>query len=1201
MNTTGAIVMTGNTLLTCPASASGCLAARSGSASTLAANNDNAYNMGFVDVDGDTTTFNSSRNTLIIPSDATVAWAGLYWGADTTAGTGGSVAPTAAARNQVRFRTPGGAYQTITANQVDSSPVTGGVRYQGFADVTALVAEARSGEYTTANLQAGRGQDRYGGWALVVAYQDPMEPLRNLTIFDGYAVVQRTPVADQNVAIPVSGFLTPPSGPVRTRVGVVAYEGDLGLLGDSLRLNTTSLSNSLNPGTNFFNSSLSGFGSTNTTGDPFQTNMLGFDIDTVQANNVLANGASSATINLNTNDDTYFPGVVSFSTELFAPQLDLHKSGVDLNGAQLDLGDEVLYTVAVTNSGDDSARNSVVTDVVPDGAAYVPGSLRINGIPVTDAVGDDAGEFLAGPERIATQLGTLAVGGSAEVSFRVTVGEIAEGDVLANTATSTYVAATSGLSLNGLSNTVILSPRSRSDLSLLKFTDPGPLTVPGAASFQLVARNRGPAADPAAVVTDNLPAGFSATTATSTRGSCAISGATISCSLGALAVGEVAVIDIAGAVTSGTGTITNTATVLGGNLDVNSGDNTASATLRLNNSPTAVDQTVTTGTNSPVIVSVLTGATDPDGDMVSTANAATPTNGTVVVNTDGTVTYTPNADFKGTDSFGFTVTDGKGGVGQATATVTVANAPPIAVDDFAATPPGTSAVLPVLANDTDANSDLLTILSFTQPGAGAGTVIDNGDGTLTFIPSGSFRGTTTFTYTISDGTDTATATVSIVVPDAAPVAIDDFATTGWNTPVDIAVLQNDLDDNGDVLSVVAITQPAGGAAEGVVSINSDGTVAFVPASTFRGEASFTYTISDGTQQATAAVVVTVLNGAPSAVDDAVNTSPSTPVALSVLTNDTDPNGDTLQVIGIEAPVNGIASVDSAGVVTYVPADGFRGTDTFNYRISDGADTAFATIRISVPNTPPVAAADQATTTAGTAVSIPVLVNDFDANDDPLSVVVESLSTPANGVATVAADGSVVYQPNSGFSGRDTFTYAVTDGTDSATATVTVTVLGSAPVTVDDAATTQVGIAVQIDVLANDSDPDGDPLSVLTVSDAANGEVVLNPDGTVTYTPLAGFVGTDAFTYDVTDGTGTSRATVTVTVTATVVPVVPPVVPVAAPPVAAPPVAAPPTLAVTGQDPAPWAAAGLRIILAGLSLLLWQRRAAQLSRTPASHT
>ncbi len=574
-NTTGAITMTGNTALTCPPTATGCLAARTGTAPSLAANNNNNYTMAFVDVDGDPATFNSSRNTLVIPGTSTVLWAGLYWGADTTAGTGGSAAPNAATRNQVLFRTPAAAgYLPITASQVDASPVSGGVRYQGFADVTSLVADSRSGEYTIANVQAGRGSDRYGGWALVVAYQDPNEPLRNLTVFDGYAVVQQTPAADQNVAVPVSGFLTPPTGPVRSRVGVVAYEGDLGLVGDSLRLDSTPLTNSLNPATNFFNSSLTGFNSTNTTGDPFQTNMLGFDIDTINANGVLANGATSATINLNTNNDTFFPGVVSFSTELFAPRIDVGKSGVDLDGGSLDVGDQVLYTVQLTNNGEDRADNVIVTDLIPEWSTYVPGSLTIDGQPVTDRAGDDAGELASGPARVVAHIGTgasVGAGGTMPIdatrtlSFMVTVGVAPPGEVITNTAAVTYVGATSGLPLEGVSNAVVLAPRPRSDLSLVKYGPTAPVTVPGAADFQMIVVNRGPSAEPTAVLTDTLPSGFVFGTAAASQGSCAIGGGggTLTCSLGNLDVGATAIVDLSGIVTSGSGTITNVAAVIG--------------------------------------------------------------------------------------------------------------------------------------------------------------------------------------------------------------------------------------------------------------------------------------------------------------------------------------------------------------------------------------------------------------------------------------------------------------------------------------------------------------------------------------------------------------------------------------------------------------------------------------------------------------
>ena len=157
-NTTGAIVMTGNTLLTCPTSATNCVAARAGKAPTLATNDNNNFVMAFVDVDNDASTFNSSRNTLPVPPTGTIAWAGLYWGSDTSAGgASGSAAPTASSNNRVLLATPGSAgYQSITASRLDNT----GTRYQGFADVTSLVRAAGAGEYTVANVQAGRGNDR---------------------------------------------------------------------------------------------------------------------------------------------------------------------------------------------------------------------------------------------------------------------------------------------------------------------------------------------------------------------------------------------------------------------------------------------------------------------------------------------------------------------------------------------------------------------------------------------------------------------------------------------------------------------------------------------------------------------------------------------------------------------------------------------------------------------------------------------------------------------------------------------------------------------------------------------------------------------------------------------------------------------------------------------------------------------------------
>ncbi|HEV2764918.1 MAG TPA: hypothetical protein VGV38_18190, partial [Pyrinomonadaceae bacterium] len=310
-NDTGDVVMVGNTLISCQSNDNQCAGGRAATGTTL---NNNDFRMRFVDVDADGTTFNSSSATLTLPANSTVLWAGLYWGADTTVGGGGggpSAAPNPALNNQVRFSTPASGYQTITASQLDTSAYFGS-DYQAFADVTTRVRSGGSGNYTVANVQSGTGEDRQAGWALVVVYHNAALPSRNLTVFDGYATVNTTnPV----VTINVSGFVTPTSGTVNTHVGVVAYEGDRGSTGDQIQLNSTTLTDALNPSTNFFNSTISRFGSHLTAKNPNYVNQLGFDIDDVTANGVLPNGATSATITLRTAAsgvaEFYYPGVVT--------------------------------------------------------------------------------------------------------------------------------------------------------------------------------------------------------------------------------------------------------------------------------------------------------------------------------------------------------------------------------------------------------------------------------------------------------------------------------------------------------------------------------------------------------------------------------------------------------------------------------------------------------------------------------------------------------------------------------------------------------------------------------------------------------------------------------------------------------------------------------------------------------------------------
>lgn len=448
-NDTGDIQIVGNTLVTCStttgAAASSCTSALNGSGTGNALNNNN-YFMTNLDVDSDSTTFNSSSATFSLPAGATVLWAGLYWGADSSAAAAqttaptvpaGSAAPNAAQRNIVKFATPAtGGYTNITTTQVDTD-TSNGSDYQGFADVTSLVQTGGGGTYTVANVQVGTGVDRQAGWSLVVVYRDTSQPARNLTVFDGFAVVNTT---TPNVSFTVSGFTTPPSGLVTAKIGAVAYEGDRGSTGDNLNFNGTNLTDALNIKDNFFNSSITRLGSNLTNKNPNYVNQLGFDIDIVSLpntnNSVLGNNATSANINLTTSSEFYQPGVITTAIDIYAPVVagNVTKSVTDLNGGTVLPGDTLEYTVTVANTGQDGALKNVLTDPIPANTTYIPNSLQItagaNAGAKTDSAANDQAEYDSTNNRVVFRLGTgatstaggnLAPGDSTALKFRVQV------------------------------------------------------------------------------------------------------------------------------------------------------------------------------------------------------------------------------------------------------------------------------------------------------------------------------------------------------------------------------------------------------------------------------------------------------------------------------------------------------------------------------------------------------------------------------------------------------------------------------------------------------------------------------------------------------------------------------------------------------------------------------------------------------------
>ena len=528
-----------------------------------------------------------------------------------------------------------------------------------------------------------------------------------------------------------------------------------------------------------------------------------------------------------------------------------------------------------------------------------------------------------------------------------------------------------------------------------------------------------------------------------------------------------------------------------------------------NLSPVAVDDSIETFEETAITIDVLLNDSDPNGDSLTVSDVEDPTNGTASINPDQTITYTPDAGFNGEETFTYTASDGNGGTDTATVTVTVHAGPPpdlVAEDDLATTNVDVAITVSVLANDGGFQ------LQVTEVGVPAnGTAVLGADGTtVTYTPNGGFSGTDGFTYTVVDflgATDTGQVTVTVEDPTPPPDAVDDEASTILGAPVSIEVLAN---DTGEGLTLANVSDPPNGSAEATGT-----SVTYTPDPGFMGTDSFTYTVLDSASQTDTANVTVTVSAPPIAlVDDVATTLANVPVTVDALSND---SGYNLSLTGVSAPSNGTAIIDGNSV-SYTPSADFVGTDGFQYTVTDGTSTsATANVTVTVNAPPPTAGDDAAATIAATPVTIEVL-----NNDTGIGLTLTGVTNPPNGAAEIVGS-SINYTPAGGFVGTDSFSYTITDvASATATANVTVTVApppNVPPVAEDDTATTWEAVSVTIEVLANDTDGDSDPLSVTDITQPANGTTTLNPDDTVTFAPNAGFAGADSFTYTISDGQG----------------------------------------------------------------------------------
>ena len=578
--------------------------------------------------------------------------------------------------------------------------------------------------------------------------------------------------------------------------------------------------------------------------------------------------------------------------------------------------------------------------------------------------------------------------------------------------------------------------------------------------------------------------------------------------------------------------------------------------------PVAIDDPVTSRSGKAVPVVVTANDYDPDGEAIAVVEVGTAAHGTVDIANASTVVYQPEPGYVGLDRFDYTIVDGNGTEASAVVIlellpVDAPNQAPVARDDVAETGPDVGVVIDVLLNDVDPERDALRVASFTPPDIG-GTITETvgptGLPALRYQPPLGASGRATFTYRPVDSFeatgDPATVRVEIAQPhddNRPPIVQPDAVRLRRNTPTSVPVLANDRDPDGDPLQL-SVTTPLPAGIEAVV----DGDSLRVTARAGAPElVPFTYFVDDlhGNIVPGTVLVVTVAdiepNRPPLVTADTATAVVGTLQVIDVLSNDSDPDGDPLLVVRVTQPADGSGQASIQGDnVQFAPSpiadDDESRMVRFTYTVNDAnghevsGEISVRVLREPLA-APPYARDDTVTTQVDEAVTLDVLGNDGDPSGERPTLV-GAPSCPAGGRATVTTDQRVTFTPPAAASGVFRCTYEVTNQRNlRAFASIIVSVVAptlqnAPPLVEDERVTVEVLRSVTVDVLANDSDPDGTRAGLTVLSSTTPNLGTADRRGSVITFTADSTLGPTVITYQVGDpdgGVSTGRLVVEV--------------------------------------------------------------------------
>ncbi|GAK21698.1 RTX toxin [Vibrio sp. JCM 19052] len=586
-------------------------------------------------------------------------------------------------------------------------------------------------------------------------------------------------------------------------------------------------------------------------------------------------------------------------------------------------------------------------------------------------------------------------------------------------------------------------------------------------------------------------------------------------------------------------------------FDISDGQETVSSSIDLtvrpiNDAPVPEDKTFEVEEDGTLIFTdadLLTGATDIEGDNLTVEGVSYDGgDGILTDNGNGTYTFAPNENFNGDVNFSFDVSDGTDTV---SANIDVSVTP---VDDapvsgnlaYSVDEDGSIRLSQeqLLSQASDVEGDALTASNLSVDGNA--TVTQNDDGSFTITPDADFNGDIDISFDISDGTNTVQATADLTVnpindlpvPQDQQFSVEEDGTLQFT---DADLLTGATDIEGDNLTVEGVSYDGG---DGILTDNGNGTYTFAPNENFNGDVNFSFDVSDGTDMVSANIDVSVtpVDDAPVSGNLAYSVDEDGSIRLSqeqLLSQASDVEGDALTASNLSVDGNATVTQNDDGSFTITPDADFNGDIDISFDISDGTNTVQATADLTVNpiNDLPVPQDQQFSVEEDGTLQFTdadLLAGATDIEGDDLSVTGISYEG-TDGVLTDNGDGTYSFAPNENFNGDVNFSFDVSDGTDtvSANVDVSVTPVNDPPVAGSTSYTVHEDNSITISdaqLLANSSDLEGD-VSIDSVSySGSDGVLQINGDGTYTFSPNENFNGEVTLDVVVADEEGATDVT-----------------------------------------------------------------------------